>query len=87
MFTHTPKDSVSGNSPDQKYMEANWECIYTSAYLHTAELFKAILEENNILSIIINNQDSFYKTIGVVELYVEHDNVIAAKRIINENNP
>lgn len=68
-------------------MEPNWECIYTSSYLHAAELFKAILEENNILSIIINNQDSFYKTIGVVELYVERDNVIAAKRIINENNP
>jgi hypothetical protein len=68
-------------------MEANWVSIYTSSYLHTAELFKALLAENNILSIIINNQDSFYKTIGVVELYVERDNVIIAKRIINENNP
>ena len=68
-------------------MEANWVCIYTSSYLHTAELFKALLAENNIESIVINNQDSFYKSIGEVELYVERDNVILAKRIINEDNP
>ena len=68
-------------------MEANWVSIYTSSYLHTAELFKALLAENNIESIVINNQDSFYKSIGEVELYVERDNVILAKRIINEDNP
>lgn len=68
-------------------MEANWVSIYSSSYLHTAELFKALLAEDNIESIIINKQDSFYKTIGEVDLYVERDNVILAKRIINENNP
>jgi hypothetical protein len=67
-------------------MEANWVSIYTSSYLHTAELFKALLAENNIESVVINNQDSFYKTIGEIELYVERDNVILAKRIINKQD-
>jgi len=67
-------------------MEPNWVSIYTSSYLHTAELYKALLAENNIDSVIINNQDSFYKTIGEITLYVERDHVIFAKRIINENN-
>jgi hypothetical protein len=65
-------------------MEDNWVAIHTSSFPHTAELFKAKLAENNIESIIINNQDSFYKSIGDVELYVERDNVIPAMRIINE---
>ncbi len=66
-------------------MEENWVSIYTSSFPHSAELFKAKLAESNIESIIINNQDSFYKTIGDVELYVERDNVIPAMRIINED--
>ena len=64
-------------------MEKDWVKIYSSAQLHEVEFLKALLSNNGIQSICLNNQDSLYKTLGEIELYVNRDNVIKSKRIIN----
>ena len=58
--------------------------IYSSLYLHKVEMIKAFLAENEIEGIVINRQDSFYKTIGEITLYVNRDHVLRAKQIINK---
>lgn len=67
-------------------MNSNWIKIYTTTEVYTAELIKALLLENDILCVIINTQDSLYKSIGDAGLYVERDNAIRAKYIIDSNS-
>jgi len=67
-------------------MNADWEMVFSSAYPHLAELTKALLEDNEIVCVLKNNQDSFYKSIGDVEVYVKREDLIKAKFIIEQNN-
>jgi hypothetical protein len=48
------------------------------------ELLKHILRENDIEAIVLNKQDSFYVTIGEIELMVNRNEVLRAKKIISE---
>jgi hypothetical protein len=66
-------------------MEKNWTKIYASGKSYQAEILKGLLEENNIDAVIINKQDSAY-LFGELELYVDTDDVLQAKRIINAHN-
>lgn len=66
-------------------MNADWEMVYSSTYPHLAELSKALLEDNEIICVLKNNQDSFYKTIGEVEVYVKRQDLIKAKFILTNN--
>jgi hypothetical protein len=65
-------------------MEDQWEMIFNTPKLYRAEILKSLLEEENIQAIIINKQDSSYLVIGDIELYVNRDDILAAKRIVNE---
>lgn len=47
-----------------------------------AEIVKQVLQQNNIISVIINKRDSIYNTIGDIEVYVDRDKLIKAKSII-----
>ncbi len=71
-------------------MEKNWVCIFSSSFQQSSELTKELLSFNNIQSIIINKQDSFYK-FGEYEVYVNRDNVVRAKfflsQVKNESDP
>lgn len=60
-----------------------WTLVYTGATIHEAQLIKAHLESNNITSVIINKQDSFYH-IGDIELYVPVEEAFSATQIINK---
>ena len=64
-------------------MEANLVHIFSSGQPYKAELAKQMLADYNIHSFLVNKQDSAYK-FGVVELYVNRDNVIRAKKLIQE---
>ncbi len=64
-------------------MEANLVHIFSSGQPYKAELAKQMLADHNIHSFLVNKQDSAYK-FGVVELYVNRDNVIRAKKLIQE---
>lgn len=62
-------------------MDNNWIKIYSTTDIYKAEIYKGILEENDIKVILLNKQDSAY-LFGEIEIYVLADNVIKAKRII-----
>lgn len=57
--------------------------IYSVETLYLADLVRQMLVQYNIPSFIINKQDSFYK-FGEIELYVNRDHVIRAKKLIAE---
>jgi len=46
-------------------------------------MVRQMLTNHNIQSFLVNKQDSSYK-FGVVELYVNRDDVIRAKKLIQE---
>ena len=64
-------------------MEPNLVYIYSSGQPYQAEMVKQMLTDHNIQSFLVNKQDSAYK-FGVVELYVNRDDVIRAKKLIQE---
>ncbi len=57
--------------------------IYSVGTLYLSELIRQMLADHDIPSFIINKQDSIYK-FGEIELYVNRDNVIRAKKLIAE---
>jgi hypothetical protein len=59
--------------------------IFSSDRPYKAELARQMLADHNIRAFLVNKQDSAYK-FGVVELYVNRDDVIRAKKLIQEYN-
>ena len=57
--------------------------IYATGDPVSAEFVRQMLEENGIRALIMNKQDSFYRH-GDIELYTHRDNVIRAKKLIQE---
>jgi hypothetical protein len=57
--------------------------IYSAGTLYLAELMRQMLADHDIRSFIVNKQDTFYK-FGEIELYVNRDHVILAKKLIAE---
>lgn len=57
--------------------------VYTTNRLYQAEILKNILAENGIHSFIINKQDSNY-LFGDIEIYVNQDDVIKAKLLVEK---
>ncbi len=64
-------------------MDSNQVHIYSSGNPYIAELVHQMLTDHNMQSFLINKQDSAYK-FGDIELYVHRDNVIRAKKLIQE---
>lgn len=63
-------------------MEDNWVSVFTTDQPYLADIVKQVLQENNIVSVVINKIDSSYSMFGEVEVYVDRDLVIKAKSII-----
>lgn len=55
--------------------------IYSSPLQYKVEIAKAVLEDSEIESVIVNLKDSLYH-FGEIELYVQFDDVLRAKQII-----
>jgi len=66
-------------------MEKDWVCIYTSSHQPSAEMIKGLLTFNEINSVVVNKQDSFYK-FGEIEVHVNRDDVVKAKFVLDKNN-
>ena len=64
-------------------MEDNLVHIFSSGQPYQAEMARQMRADHNIHSFLVNKQDSAYK-FGVVELYVNRDDVIRAKKLIQE---
>jgi len=62
-------------------MTDDWVKVYSSNQLYETELVKAILDDNEIGSIIMNKQDSAY-LFGEIEVYVSAENAFNARQLI-----
>ncbi|MFC2176002.1 hypothetical protein ACFLR1_03430 [Bacteroidota bacterium] len=63
-------------------MEKGWVLIWSSTLMEV-EVKSTLLKAQNINAVIINKQDSSY-LFGDAELYVQQDEVIRAKKILDE---
>jgi hypothetical protein len=66
-------------------MQKDWIMVYSSRDEYKVEIIKALLEENDIESVIMNKKDSSY-LFGDIELYVSNTEVIKAKQIIESGS-
>ncbi|MGD9992009.1 MAG: DUF2007 domain-containing protein [Salinivirgaceae bacterium] len=64
-------------------MSADWKTVYSTGKLYQAEMAKFILEENDIETVLLNQQDSFY-LFGAIELLVKPEHVIRAKYLLKD---
>ena len=67
-------------APPEKVNE-RWVCLFGSRHLYKAEILKALLNEHDISSVIINKQDSAY-LFGDIELYVILDDILKAQQVL-----
>ena len=67
-------------------MENGWVKIFEYNDEVKGEMARQILADENIESVLMNKRDRSYG-FGVVELYVQRDMVILAKRILKELEP
>jgi hypothetical protein len=68
--------------PHPEDNDSRWEVIFSTKQLYKAEIFRGLLEEEGIHSVIINKQDSSYIAFGDIELCVNRDDVLNAIQII-----
>ncbi len=66
-------------------MKDNWQRIYSNANEHEVEIVKAVLEDAGIRSVAMNKKDRAY-LFGEIELYVQADDVMKAKQIIEKES-
>lgn len=65
-------------------MEKDWVIAFETKQEYLAEIAKSVLRDNNIEAVIINKKDSTYNTFGDLEIYVNRDNLIKAKQILQK---
>ncbi len=65
-------------------MEKDWVKAYESMQEYLAEIARSVLSDNNIESVIINKKDSVFNSLGNIEVYVNRDNLIRAKQILQK---
>ena len=68
-------------------MEKNWVSIFSTNQTYLIQLAKAVLEEENIETVEINKQDSSYTILGGIELFVNIQDVVKARHLIQELIP
>jgi len=54
-------------------MEKNWVKIYKSSNFYQSEIVKQMLLQHHIEAVLMNKQDSSYRSFGDVEVYVHND--------------
>jgi hypothetical protein len=67
-------------------MADSWVKVYTSNKSHHIEIVKAVLKESGIDSFGVDKRDSFYVTLGEIELYVDVKDAPLSKIIIEQEH-
>jgi len=62
----------------------NWVVVYSTTEFHKAQLLKGMLEENDIVSIIINYGDSMRLFPDASNLFVNNNDSFKAAYLINK---
>lgn len=68
-------------------MEKNWVILTESFDLFEIDVYKALLEENEIPCIIMDNQDSMNKFLNnttSIKLYVNRNDIMRANQLIEQ---
>jgi hypothetical protein len=65
--------------------EEAWSMIFSTSVLALAEIQKAMLEENGIVAVILNKQDSSYLSFGFIEVHVLKKDKTNAQLLIEMN--
>jgi site-specific recombinase len=66
-------------------MENNWIKVYTTENAYTAEIIKQGLMESEIPAVVLNKQDSSYRSFGVLTVWVRPEDFEKANAYIKEN--
>lgn len=64
----------------------NWKIVFVTTFAPKAQLLKSVLEENGIETILHNQQDSSYTSIGDIQLLVRNEMVVKAKALLEKDN-
>ena len=54
-------------------MEKNWVKIYKSTNFYQSEIVKQMLLQHSIAAVLLNKQDSSYRSFGNIEVYVHQE--------------
>jgi hypothetical protein len=68
-------------------MSEEWIKVFDTTMMHQALIVQSILKENDIESVILNQQSSAYVLIGEIQVMVKLENSIEALRIIDDRFP
>jgi hypothetical protein len=63
-------------------MEKDFIKVFTSTDPYEADIAHDILDENNIQSVVLNQHDSMFPSIGEVEIYVHENDEAAALELL-----
>jgi len=62
---------------------SSWHTVYTTDKSYQADIVKDVLMDRGVQAVIVNKQDTSYK-FGTIEVNVDQDSVMRAKKIIEE---
>ncbi len=63
-------------------MKEDWVEAFRGTNLPRVHLAKTVLEDSGIKAVILNQQDSAYISFGDIILYVSKDDLLKAKRLL-----
>ena len=66
-------------------MEKGWIKIFTSSDFYRSEIVKQVLIENQIDAVLLNKQDSSYRSFGQIEVYIHQEDFSKAVEIMALN--
>jgi hypothetical protein len=66
-------------------MEKDWVKVYSSSFLPSVEIVKHLLESKGIETILLNQQDSLYVSIGEIHLLVKREQAVTATSLISKS--
>jgi hypothetical protein len=61
-----------------------WEALYSSQQPYRIEILRSLLENEGIISVVINKKDSAYVMMGEAELWVKRDDLLSAIQILKK---
>ncbi len=65
-------------------MEKDWVCVFRTEQSFQAEMAKEILENEEINSVVLNENDSNFPSIGEFEVWVHQDFEVKATELLKD---
>lgn len=65
-------------------MEKDWVCVFRTEQSFQAEMAKEILENEEINSVVLNEHDSNFPSIGEFEVWVHQDFEVKATELLKD---